>query len=440
MRFIFLCQFAVLTLLSVTSCVSYQSKPLDLARDATAFRSRSLGAWSKGGEMNLRQLTEAAFHFHPSLVEAKAEIAAAEAAMITASQRPNPSASFSPEYNFSKGASTPWIWGLAVDVPVELGGKRAARVLKAYSEANAARCKLAAAAQKVRAEVRAALVETASAEARVALLEEQRHIQEDLVKLLKERVDAGDMSRTELTTYQLALNRAALDVSAARRDAGKSRATLAMAVGVPVSAFNGVKVKLDFGNVEVVGGSALKTHPDVMLALADYATAEAVLKGEIAKQYPDLKLTSGFQWDQDDRKWQLPGLGIDLPVLHRNQGGIAEAKARRDAAATRLTRAQARIIGEIDAARAALQGAQDQAREAEKLLASERDAESQAEKNLKAGGGDRLELLTAKVQGAAGRVSLLEAQALVQQAAAALEAASQPSTVIESFMKEHTKP
>ncbi|MDB6074228.1 MAG: outer membrane protein, partial [Verrucomicrobiaceae bacterium] len=186
--------------------------------------------------------------------------------------------------------------------------------------------------------------------------------------------------------------------------------------------------------------SALKTHPEVLGALADYAAAEAALKLEIARQYPDLKLSNGFQWDQGDKKWQLPGLGVDLPVFHRNQGAIAEAMARRSAAAAKLTSVQARISGDISVAQASLRGAQDQAREAGKLLESERTAEEQSTKSIKAGGGDRLELLTAKVQSAAGRVSLLEAQVLEQQAAAALEDAVQPALTIEQVMMTKLKP
>ena len=419
--------------------------PLDAGRNAAAFEARSLRDWGGTHESwTLQKLTQAAFHFHPSLAEALAEVAAADAAVITAGQRPNPSATFAPEYNFTTASPSPWIWGLAVEVPIETAGKRATRVLKARAEANLARCKLASAAHKVHNGVRVAVIELAAADARVAMLEEQRHIQEDLVKVLKDRVGAGETPLTELTTYQLALNRAALDVAAARRDAAKARAALAAAVGVPAQAVAGIKLSFDLAAISTPEGKsskgALKTHPEVLGALADYAVAEAALKLEIARQYPDLKLSNGFLWDQGDKKWQLPGLGMELPVFHRNQGAIAEAVAKRKAAAARLVSAQARISGEIDVALASLRGAQGQVQEASSLLEAERKAEEQSARNLKAGGGDRLEVLTTKVQSAAGRVSLLEAQVLAQQAAAALEDATQPASVIESVMTHQPKP
>ncbi len=393
----------------------------------------------------MQKLTLAAFHFHPSLEEAKVETEVADAAIRTAAQRPNPSATFAPEYDFTHNPGlSPWIWGLSVDIPIETAGKRATRILKAQADANAARCKLAAAAQKVRGGVHLALVEAVAADARVNLLEQQRHIQEDLVKVLNDRVGAGETPLTELTTYRLALNHAALDVSAARRDAAKARAALASAVGVPLAALSGVSLSFDLASVAGTEGKsrsqAMRTHPEVLAAMAEYASAEAALKLEVKRQYPDVHLTNGFLSDQGDKKWQLPGFVMDLPVRNRNQGPIAEAEAKRKLAAARLKSVQARISGEVDAALASLNGARTQEAEAHKLLDSELKAEDQADKNLKAGGGDRLELLTAKVQTAAGRVSLLEAQVLAQQAAAALEDAVQPASIIEPFMKEALQP
>ncbi|MDB6074824.1 MAG: outer membrane protein, partial [Verrucomicrobiaceae bacterium] len=302
------CLFATVGLLPLgllTGCVSYKPVPVDVGRSAVDFESRSLRDWSgTQGKWTLPKLTQAGFHFHPSLAEARAEVAVADAAVLTAGQRPNPSATFAPEYNFTTASPSPWIWGLSVDIPIETAGKRAIRVLKAQAEANAARCKLASAAHKVRNGVRMAVIDLAAADARVALLEEQRHIQEDLVKVLKDRVGAGETPHTELTTYQLALNRAALDVSAARRDAGKARATLGSALGLPAKAVIGLKPAFDLAVVNMPDNaacrSALKTHPEVLGALADYAAAEAALKLEVARQYPDLKLSNGFQWDQGD--------------------------------------------------------------------------------------------------------------------------------------------
>ena len=65
------------------------------------------------------------------------------------------------------------------------------------------------------------------------------------------------------------------------------------------------------------------------------------LRLEIARQYPDLHLNPGYEFDQADSKWAL-GLSIELPLLNQNQGPIAEAEARRLESAARFESLQAR--------------------------------------------------------------------------------------------------
>ena len=61
---------------------------------------------------------------------------------------------------------------------------------------------------------------------------------------------------------------------------------------------------------------------------------------ELARQYPDLHVGTGYTFDQGQNKWAL-GLSIDLPLLDQNQGPIAEAEAARDEAAARFVAIQA---------------------------------------------------------------------------------------------------
>jgi outer membrane protein TolC len=53
--------------------------------------------------------------------------------------------------------------------------------------------------------------------------------------------------------------------------------------------------------------------------LQDYTASQAALQAEIAKQYPDLRLGPGYDWDQGDHKWLLLGISLTLPILNRNE-------------------------------------------------------------------------------------------------------------------------
>ena len=82
------------------------------------------------------------------------------------------------------------------------------------------------------------------------------------------------------------------------------------------------------------------------------------MKLEIAKQYPDAHLGTGYQFDQGENKWAL-GLSVEIPVLNRNQGPIAETEAKRGEAAARVLALQARIVGEVDRCDSCARGAGD---------------------------------------------------------------------------------
>ncbi len=88
---------------------------------------------------------------------------------------------------------------------------------------------------------------------------------------------------------------------------------------------------------------------DLLGALAAYAASQAVLQGEIARQYPNLTLGPGYQLDQGKEKWSV-GIGVTLPVFNRNEGPIAAAEASRAAAAANFLAVQNRVLAEVDRA------------------------------------------------------------------------------------------
>ena len=68
-------------------------------------------------------------------------------------------------------------------------------------------------------------------------------------------------------------------------------------------------------------GASTRRH-EIALALGEYALAEARLRLQVARQYPDLELGPGFIWDQGVHRWTL---ALALPALlgSRNRGAIA---------------------------------------------------------------------------------------------------------------------
>jgi len=166
------------------------------------------------------------------------------------------------------------------------------------------------------------------------------------------------------------------------------------------------------------------SRTDILGALAEYAAAEATLRLEIAKQYPDLHLNPGYQFDQGADKWSL-GIGIDLPVFNHNQGPVAEAEAQRAAAAARFVALQSKVIGEIDRTVATFQIARENLATLESLATAQRQQAASAEAQFKAGAIERIDFLTAQSEAAATELTRLDALVKVQQDFGNLEDALQ---------------
>jgi outer membrane protein, heavy metal efflux system len=170
--------------------------------------------------------------------------------------------------------------------------------------------------------------------------------------------------------------------------------------------------------------AALLGRADVLAALADYAAAEATLRLEIAKQYPDVHVGTGYQYDQGDNKWNI-GISSELPLLNRNQGPIAEALTRRAEFAARFTAVQARAIAEMDRALAAWRAAQEQLAGLAPLEAALLQQAESVRAEAKAGAAEPLEVLHAEAELAANGLAMFDAHLRAVQALGQLEDAWQ---------------
>jgi len=432
----------------LAGCARFEPQPVSPANNAAQLEARRLddAGLKKFLERNLAHdleswppktwdfttLTLAAFYFNPSLDVARAQWSATQAGVRTAGGRPNPTLNLTPGYDFSAGSGvSPWIPFFSIDVPVETAGKRGRRIAKAQHLSESARLNIATVAWNVRRNVRGRLLDSAVAERRAALLENQMRVQEQIVKLLEQRLAAGAISQPDLTVARIALNKTRLDLGHAHSQRAEARARLAEALGVRASALEGAELSPAFADrsaVELTSAEArrvaLQSRSDVLSALGDYAAAEAEFQLQIARQYPDVHLSPGYQYDQGDNKWTL-GIVLELPVLNQNQGSIAEARARRDEAAARFTEVQAKVIGEIDRADAAYRAARAQLATTDALLAAAQQQQQSAEAQLKAGAADSLDRLSAEFELGVATLTRLDGQTTMQQSLGALEDALQ---------------
>ncbi|MGD1085129.1 MAG: TolC family protein [Verrucomicrobiota bacterium] len=439
----------------VGGCVHYAAKPLSPEQSASALENRTLDDPGLRAflEKNLHRdpadwpprfwdfemLALSAFYYHPDMEVARAEWDVARAGILTAGGRPNPSATLTPSYNFDHinagPGLTPWLPMVSFDLPLETAGKRGDRIRQANALSESARLNIVSTAWRVRGEVRSSLLAFIADGKREALLQPQIAIQEQILTLLDQQVQAGAAARSDMALFRIALQKARIELAEARRQRAEDRAALAESIGIPVRALDGVEFATNWLNTADEATAANLTsaqlrhqamlgRADVLAGLSDYAAAEADLQLEIAGQYPDVHLGQGYEYDQGDNIWSL-SLTLDIPVLNKNQGPIAEANARRTEAAARFKALQAKVLADIDTAVESFHATEGSVAMLRSLLDEQAKSRDAIEAQLKAGALAPLDLLDAQLDFATAQAEQFDAQVKLQQSLAALEDALQ---------------
>jgi len=422
--------------------VQYKPRALDPVALEQRFRARSLEApelkafaaqvgldanrWAAAG-LDLPALTAIGCFYNPELDVARARWKAAEAALIAAGVRPNPTLNTGAGY--ARMPDSPQIFHLDPSFVIETAGKRRYRVLEAQSSAEAARLAVIEAGWQLRLRVRDSLIEYVFATRAAELLRAEEAARAQSVEVLEARFRVGDVSLPDVEAARMELGAGRLARKAAEKQAVEALAALAADTGLPAAALAKSEFQLPPApgapeSVESIENAGLLHRVDVRRALAEYAASDMALRLEIARQYPDIDLTPGYAFDEAHHKFTL-GPALPLPVFHRNRGQIAEAEARRAEVEARFTAVQAQAIAEVERAAAAYRGSWEEWQEAARQLAAQKERQAAVRKTFEAGEQDRLALAEAAVATAVAARAELDAQKRLQLAAAALESAVQ---------------
>lgn len=381
-------------------------------------------------EWDLGSLTLMAIYYHPDMEVARARLELQRAAEVTAGQRPNPRITPLVEHHSEKEdfSDSPWSLGFALDIPIERADWRAARRAQAEALTEEARLDIAATAWRVRSRLRTRMIDSFAALESAELLRRDLDVRQRYLALLEKRQTLGEASPTEVSLARLQLQEARLALQEEEGNIEATRAALADALGMSLRAVHGLDIRFDDlarGEPRPPPGAAvemaaLMNRLDIRQAEARYAAAEAALKEQIAKQYPSFDLSPGFLWDQGDAVKSLAATVL-LPVLNRNEGPIAEARATRDLESARFTAVQAQVMGEISLVVTRSKAAVRTWSTAKELVAGQRARLEQLEKLLAFGETDRLTLVAAEIELVAAERAQLQARIAALRALGAVE-------------------
>jgi cobalt-zinc-cadmium efflux system outer membrane protein len=328
----------------------------------------------------------------PRLLVARAGVATAQGEALQAAARPNPSVGLQIENvggqriyrGFDRAEST-----LAVHQPVELPGKRAARIEAALGQVTAAEARALQARAEFGHELAVAYGTAEAAIARSGIAAESLTLAEDDAARARQLVINGREAEVRALQARTVVSAARADLDLARADAQTALGRLSVLSAAPQPFTSVVGGLL---NVPFVPAERTAESFEVLAARAEFDAANRRIEAERRRATPDVTLTLGVRRFQETGTTALvAGAALPIPVFDRNQGAVAVAAAQASAAEARLALASAE-------ARAARQSALTQFFAATSRLGAAGEGEAAA--------GEAYRL--ARVGYEAGRLPLLE--------------------------------
>lgn len=237
-----------------------------------------------------------------------------------------------------------------VDIPIELGGKRAARVVAAERNQQLAQAELANTTAELKASVTAAFFEVLVSQERVELAADSAALAARGADVVGRRVVAGKTSPVDETRARVDQVNAALEATEARSVLTIARQALAANWGDADLSYTSVEASVDV----LLDGrppdwrSAVDRSPAVFMGQIEVARQRALLEVEKTKRTPDVTLTVGAKRVAELGLTQaVIGVSVPLPLFDRNQGNLYEAARRSDKAEDDLQAARIRVINEL---------------------------------------------------------------------------------------------
>jgi outer membrane protein TolC len=297
----------------------------------------------------------------------------------------------------------------------------------------AARLDLADSAWTVLAGVRLALLNYLLASRSLEIARSEETIRTDQVNILEKILSVGEITRLDVDLARIELSKTKVTIHAAEGQFAESKASLAAAIGIPVEGLR--DAEFSWTNMDMLPGTeslssteirrdAVLNRLDVRRSLAQYAAAEADLRLEIARQYPDINIGPGYTYEERNSFFTI-GLSSAIPLFNRNQGPIAEAEARRKEAAAAFLQTQAQVIAKSERALAVYTAALQEMTATQSLYQLQEAQLQTVQQSIRSGADNRLSLDGVRIQLSLLERARLDALARAQRSLGELEDAVQ---------------
>ncbi|WP_462381242.1 TolC family protein [Pseudomonas sp. Marseille-QA0892] len=300
--------------------------------------------------LTLERAVSLAYERNPDFSAARSDIGIASGMRRQAGVIPNPEIGFEMEDTRSDRQTR----SVSITQPIELGGKRGARIGVAEANQSVVDADMDLRRQGLRADVIQGFFAALRAQEGMRLAEASLALAERGAKVAGAQVDAGKVSPVEVTRADMQLATTQLDVRRARQEWDNARQMLARLLGTDAPDFG--ELVGSFEHLPGVPSEAdllarVRDSADMRKALRQVNLSEAELGLERSGRYPDISISIGSQYDEIEReRINLVGFSVPLPLFDRNQGNVLAAARRAEQARDLRNAAEIRVRGEIQQA------------------------------------------------------------------------------------------
>ncbi len=311
--------------------------------------------------LTLQRALAQAMASNAELSAARRELDAAEGPVLQGRSRPNPELSVLVEDTQRATRTTT----LQINQPIELGGKRAARITAAERGRDIAAAELAAKRADLRATVVSAFHDVLLAQEHVKLAGDAAQLAKRASDAAGKRVRAGKISPVEETRAKVAEATARLEAAQAASELRLTRLRLAATWGDASPRFEGVESDSPLAPAPTFDAvsARLAASPSLRRAQIEVQRRSALSDLERARRTPDLSVSLGVKRDEQlGRNQAVIGLSIPLPLFDRNQGNLLEALRREDKSRDELAAADIQLKSAVTQALGRLETAGTEAR------------------------------------------------------------------------------
>ena len=393
----------------------------DLASSNAASSAPYASMTESAAPLTLAMAIQLALVNSPDIAVARREYAATEGALIQGQARPNPVLSFMQEDTRSATRSS----AVQIDLPIEMGGKRQARIDAALRGRELAASELSQRQSEVRAAVIGGFFDVLSAQERIRLAQETLALTQRVTDITGKRVVAGKISPVEETKARVAEAQVKVELSQAQGDLRIARQKLSSLWGNATPRFDRVDgAVVDLPEVPSVAtlDRRVRLSPSLRRTEVELQRRVALTRVEQTKRTPDPTISLGVKRAPESTHQILLGVSVPLPFFDSNQGNLLEALRREDKARDEITANRLRLHSEVLQARERLVNARTEVDALRsEVLPGAQSAYEAAGKGFDAGKFSFLETLDAQRTLIQARGQYLKALAETHRAATEIE-------------------